>query len=142
MMLCKLCEGPRMCAERRNRAKHERDDREQRQGALQKQIGKCERIILIQDRDGEGQRRVMAQQLDRPCGLASMQLAQMQGRHGERRQGRGPEGAARPRLSPRHRRQRHDERDERVGQQPHAEGRGDRSARRGLRAGAAPRRRH
>ena len=100
----------------------------QRQRALQEQVGERERKVLIQDREGERQRRVMAEQLDRPRRVALVQLAQVQRRDREDRQRRGPQRAARAGLAARDGRQRHHERDERVGQQPHAERRRQRAA--------------
>ena len=63
-----------------------------------------------------------------------MQLAQVERRHGEDRQRRRPQRAPRAGLTPRHGGQRNHQRDERVGEQTHADG--DGSGRRSMRASA------
>ena len=115
-------------ANRRDAHQRRRDERNQRQRSLQEQIGEGEREVLIQDRKRERERCVMAEQLDRPRRVALVELAQMKRRHGEDGERGGPEGAARARLPARHRRQRHRQADEGVGQQPHPERRRERIA--------------
>ena len=68
--------------------RHHADEREQRQRALEKQIGERESIVLIENRQHERQRRVMSDQLDPPrilVGRPSVET-QVQRRHRERRQ--------------------------------------------------------
>ena len=80
----------------------------------------------------------MAEQLDRPRRVALVQLAQMKRRDREDRERRRPQRAACAWLTACHRRQRQHERDERVGEQPHAERRRHGAARpRRTRRGAA-----
>jgi hypothetical protein len=96
------------------------DQRDQRQGSFQEQISERERKILIQNREGERQRRMVTEELDRPRCIAAMQLTQVHRRHREDRQGGGPQRAARPWLPARGGGQRHHQPNERVGQQLHA----------------------
>ena len=127
--LDELREGGRSDAERRDRRERDRDDREQRDGAFQEQIGERKAIVLVEDGERQGQRRVMPDELHRPRCLPAMQLAQVKSGDGEDRQRRRPQRAPGARAPAGHRRQRDRERDERVGQQSHAEWRRDRGLR-------------
>ncbi len=118
-----LRERPGPGAERCDRRECDGRQRKEREGALEEQVGQRERIVLVQDREGERQRRVVSQELHGPRGGAVVQLAQVQGRDGEDGERGHPQGASRARLAARHRCQRDDEREERVGEQAHA-GRG------------------
>src|SRR5438093_13713869 len=67
---------------------------------------------------------MVTDEFDRPRRVASMQLAEVQGGHGERRERGGPQGARRAWSTARDRDEGNDQRDERVRQEPHAEWRG------------------
>ena len=120
--------------EERDADEGSRHQDQQRQRAFQEDVGEREREVLIEDGEGEGHRRVMAQELDGPRRVALVKLTEVQRRHRENRQRRRPQRAPLARLAARHRGKRHDEHDERVRQQSH------RDRRRNWRA--APRREH
>jgi hypothetical protein len=71
---------------------------------------------------------MVADELDRPRRVALMKLTEMEGGDGEDRERRRPQRAAKPGLPSCHRSQRDDERQKRVGEQPHPEFRWDRPA--------------
>ena len=103
-------------AERGDRCERDRHDREQRQRALQEQVRERKPIVLIEDRKGQRQRRVMANEFDRPGGFTAMKLTEVQRRDGERRQRRRPERASRTWPSSRDANQWNDKRNERIRQ--------------------------
>ena len=53
-----LIEGQRLDAERGDHDKRDRHERDQGQGAFEKQVGERERIVLVEDGEGQGDRRV------------------------------------------------------------------------------------
>jgi hypothetical protein len=113
-----------LCIEERERAERDSDDGQQRQGAFEEQVGEREGVVLIQDRERERKRGVVADELDGPRRVASVKLTEVEGGDREDRKRRRPERATKPRLAAGDRGQRHDEKQERVGEQAHAQLRG------------------
>ena len=77
------------------RHRHQRDER---QRSFEEEIRKGEGIVLIQNRECQRHGCMVAQQLDWPGGIPLVQLAEVQGRDGEDRQGGHPQRSPRAGL--------------------------------------------
>jgi hypothetical protein len=93
------------------------DDQRQRQGPLQEDVGEGEAIVAQQDGDGQGQRRVVADELSGP-GLTAGVLAEVQRGHREDRQRQDPQRATFAADGRGPQQQAGDQRDEPAGEQP------------------------
>ena len=75
--LHELGECHRLDSIRRDRREGDRHHGQQCECALEKQISECKRIVLVQDGEGQRQRRMMTHEFHRPRGIATVELAQV-----------------------------------------------------------------
>ena len=117
---CQRSSGTRTPAKRASDIAHQQ---QQRDGLLEEQVRQGKPVVLVQDRQREGQRRMVPEQLD-PPGLVAFVTAEVQRRHREDGERDDPDAAPSDRLAARHEQKEGGQRREAARQQPEREVRG------------------